>query len=88
MIIDIIITTVFISIKVKKNKMVYKATNADLYLDNKSFKLLEKKDTLVSTHTTSWTESDSSSSGGGHSGGFSGSGHSGGGFSSGGGRHG
>lgn len=86
LIVDIIITLIFIVIKVKKNKMVYKATNADLYLDNKSFKLLEQSDILVSTHTTSWTESSSSSSGGG--GGFSGGGHSGGGFSSGGGRHG
>ena len=88
-IIDIIITAIFIGIKVKKNKMVYKATNADLYLNNSSFKLLDKKDTLVSTHTTSWTESDSSSSGGSGGGGsFSSGGHSGGGHSSGGGRHG
>jgi uncharacterized protein len=88
LIVDIIITAIFIVVKVKKNKMVYKATNADLYLDNKSFKLLEHSDNLVKTHTTSWTESDSSSSGGGGGGGFSGGGHSGGGFSSGGGRHG
>ena len=79
-----LITFIFVSIKVKKNKMVYKATNADLYVDNSTFKILERSDHLVSTHTTSWTESDSSSGGGGHSGG----GHSGGGHSSGGGRHG
>ena len=79
-----LITFAFVGFKVKKNKMVYKATNADLYADNKTFKILEKTDHLVSTHTTSWTESSSSSSGGG----FSGGGHSGGGFSSGGGRHG
>lgn len=86
LIIDIIITTIFITIKVRKNRMVYKATNADLYLDDSSFKLLEKTDRLIGTHTTSWTESTSSSSGGGGS--HSSGGHSGGGHSSGGGRHG
>ena len=82
-----IITTIFIVVNVKKNKMVRKATQASEYLDRKTFKLLESSDRLINSHVTSWTET-SSSSGGGGGGHSSFGGHSGGGFSSGGGRHG
>ena len=82
-----IITTIFIVVNVKKNKMVRKATQASEYLDRTTFKLLESSDRLINSHVTSWTET-SSSSGGGGGGHSSFGGHSGGGFSSGGGRHG
>ena len=82
-----IITTIFVVVNVKKNKMIRKATQASEYLDRSTFKLLESSDRLINSVTTSYTESDYSSSGGG--GGHSSfGGHSGGGFSSGGGRHG
>ncbi|MBR3117493.1 MAG: TPM domain-containing protein [Bacilli bacterium] len=80
-----IITLIFVMVNVKKNKMVKTATQAAAYLNQETFKLLEKNDRLISSHVTSYTESSSSSGGGGHS---SFGGHSGGGFSSGGGRHG
>ena len=86
LIIDTIITTIFIVDNVKKNKMIIKATNADNYLNK--FNIIEKTDTLVSSHTTEWTESDSSSGGSSGGGYHSSGGHSGGGHSSGGGRHG
>lgn len=79
-----IITFIFIIVNVKKNKMVYYATDASKYLNKSTFKLTKKIDKLISSHVTSWVESSSSSSGGGHSS----IGHSGGGHSSGGGRHG
>ena len=82
-----IITTIFIVVNVKKNKMVRKATQASEYLDRTTFKLLESSDRLINSHVTSWTET-SSPSGGGGGGHSSFGGHSGGGFSSGGGRHG
>ncbi len=72
---------------VKKNKMIYKASNANDYLIQSSIEYLNKSDNFVSTITTHHTiSSDSSSSGGGgHS--HSGFGSSGGGHISGG-RHG
>ena len=72
------------TILVKKNKMVMKATTAENYLDNSSIHLTKKEDQFISTHTTKHV--NSSSSGGG--GGGSHIGSSGGGHSSGGGRHG
>ena len=86
LVISSIITIIYISINVKKNKMVKIATQASTYLNKQTFNLLDKTDKLVHSHISSYVQSDSSSSSsGGHS---SFSGHSGGGFSSGGGRHG
>ena len=85
LVISSIITIIFISINVKKNKMVKLATQASTYLNKQTFNLYDKRDKLVHSHVSSYVQSDSSSSSGGHS---SFSGHSGGGFSSGGGRHG
>ena len=70
---------------VSKNKMVFKAKEANEYLVADSIKYNRKDSKLVSSHTTShYNPPSSSSSGGGHSfGGSSGIGHSGGG-----GRHG
>ena len=82
-----IITLIIMLIMIKKNKMVYKATQATEYLNKKTLNITNKQTNLISTHTTSHIISDSSSSGGG--GGFhSSGGSSGGGHSSGGGRHG
>ena len=74
------------SIMVKKNKMVAKATKATEYLDRQSIKYTEKHDDFITSHVSSYRISSSS---GGSGGGFSSSGgSSGGGHSSGGGRHG
>ena len=83
-IISVIVTSITISILVKKNKMVYKETQANKYLDENSIRYNKKESHLVSTHTSRHynppSSSGSSSSGGGHSfGGSSGIGHSGGG---------
>lgn len=83
--ISAVITLIFILINVKKNKMIHKALEASAYFNKESFKETASSDRLVSSHTTSYTESSSS---GGSGGGHSSIGHSGGGFSSGGGRHG
>lgn len=83
-----IITLIFIVVNVKKNKMVRTATQANAYLNQESFQLLEQSDKLIHSHVTSYTETSSSSGGGGGGGHSSFGGHSGGGFSSGGGRHG
>lgn len=80
-----IITFIIIIILINKNKMVVKATNADIYLDMSSVKYRRRDNIFVNSRTTSYTISSSS---GGHSGGGSHSGSSGGGHSSGGGRHG
>lgn len=80
-----IITTVFILVNVKKNKMVMLKTDASSYLNKESFKIINQSDTFVRSHISSWTESTSS---GGGRGGHSSIGHSGGGHTSGGGRHG
>ena len=87
LVITSIITLIFIIVNVKKNKMVYTAIEANAYFNKESFILTKDSDRLVSSHTTSYTESDYSSSSG-HSGGHSSMGHSGGFHSSGGGRHG
>ena len=87
LLITLILTSIFVVTNVKKNKMVMLATDASTYLNKSTFKLLEERDTLVNSVTTSWTESDHTHSSGG-GGIHSSSGHSGGGHSSGGGRHG
>ena len=88
LLISSIITIIYITINVKKNKMVKLATQASTYLNKQTFKLQEESDKLVHSHVSSYVEPEptSSSSGGGSHSSFSG--HSGGGFSSGGGRHG
>ena len=86
-----VVTLIVMLILVAKNKMVKKAYDANPYLVKNSINYTEKKDEFISTHTTSWTESDHTSSYGGSSGGggfHSSGGSSGGGHSSGGGRHG
>ena len=81
-----IITAIIMGIMVKKNKMVAKASQAEEYLNRNSVNITNRKDTFVTSHTSSYTiSSDSGGSGGGFS---SHSGSSGGGHSSGGGRHG
>ncbi len=83
------ITFIIIAIMIGKNKMVKKALTANDYLVKSSINYTDKRDEFVSSHTTSWTESDHSYSGGSGGGGFhSSGGSSGGGHSSGGGRHG
>lgn len=83
--IALLVSGVTIAILIGKNKMVRKATTAKEYLDENSVNITNSQDIFISTHTTQYTESDSSSSSGGFS---SHSGSSGGGHSSGGGRHG
>ena len=86
LIISSIVTAITMSIMVKKNKMVAKATKATEYLDRQSIKYTEKHDDFITSHVSSYRISSSS---GGSGGGFSSSGgSSGGGHSSGGGRHG
>ncbi|MBR2713092.1 MAG: TPM domain-containing protein [Bacilli bacterium] len=82
-----IITIIVLIVSVSKHKMVKLATEASVYLNKESFKLNSKTDTLVNSVTTSWTEPEHTSYGGG-GGGHSSFGHSGGGHSSGGGFHG
>lgn len=78
-------TGITTKVLVSKNKMVYKAKEADKYLKSDTIKYNRQDSRLVSTHTTSHYDPPSnSSSGGGHS--FSGS--SGLGHGGGGGRHG
>ena len=87
-VISTIVTAIVMSILVKRNKMVLKATEASEYLNKTSTRITNRQDQFISTHTSSYTVSSSSgggSSGGGH---HSSSGSSGGGHSSGGGRHG
>lgn len=89
--ISTIITIIVMTILIKKNKMVKKAYNASIYLNFKSKKITNVKDNFIRSHTSSYTEVDSSSSSGSSSSGGSYSSHSGssgGGHSSGGGRHG
>lgn len=79
------LTAIVITILVKKNKMVKKATKADDYLITNSINYSEKLDKYEYSRTSSYRVSSSSSGGGG---GGSSRGSSGGGHSSGGGRHG
>lgn len=82
-----VVTFIIMIILVSKNKMIHKAVDATQYLKNDSIHITNRKDTFVTSHVTSYTESDNDSGGGG--GGFSSfGGSSGGGHSSGGGRHG
>jgi len=85
-IISFVITSIVIGVLVFKNKMVYKAKDANQYLDANSIKYSKKESHLVSTHTTSRyippSDSGGGSFGGGSSHSFSGSsgiGHGGGG---------
>lgn len=82
---SIIVTIIIVIILIKRNKMIVKATNADIYLDMSLINFTKRKDKFINSRTTSYTVSSSSGS---HSGGGSSSGSSGGGHSSGGGRHG
>lgn len=84
-ILSIIVTIIVMGILIKKNKMIVKATNANNYYVKDSLKIINRVDSFIRSHTTSYTTSSSSSSGGGRS---SSGGSSGGGHSSGGGRHG
>ena len=86
-VISTIVTAIVMSILVKKNKMVLKATEASEYLNKTSTRITNRQDQFISTHTSSYTTS-SSSGGGGGGGHHSSGGSSGGGHSSGGGRHG
>jgi len=87
LIIATIATTIIMTILIKKNKMVKKASKADEYLNTNSIIYSEKVDKYTHSRTSSYRVSSSSSgsSGGGRS---SSRGSSGGGHSSGGGRHG
>lgn len=85
LLVSTVLTTIVISILIKKNKMVRKKEKAASYLKRNSVNINIEDDKFISTHTSHYTVSSSSSGGGGHS---SSSGSSGGGHSSGGGRHG
>ncbi len=87
-VISTIVTAIVMSILVKRNKMVLKATEASEYLNKASTRITNREDRFISTHTTSYTTSSSSGGGGGGGSHHSSSGSSGGGHSSGGGRHG
>lgn len=81
-VISLVTAIIVISIMIKKNKMVYKAKEANEYLDSNSLKYNRKDTKLVATHTTRHYNppTDTSSGGGSHSfSGSSGMGHSGGG---------
>ena len=76
-----VLTLIIMLIMIKKNKMVYKAKEANEYLNKNSIKYNRKDSHLVSTNTVRHYNppSSSSSGGGGSFSGHSGSGHSGGG---------
>lgn len=84
-IISLIVSSVTVLVLIKRNKMVHKATNADLYLDKETVNITNRKDQFITTATTRVRISSSSTSGGGHAGGSSFH-SSGGGFHGGGGR--
>ena len=91
LIISFIVTTIIISILIKRNKMIVSKSGAGDYLNNSDINWRKKEDKLVHTHTSSYTVSHDSGGGSSHSSGgsySSSSGSSGGGHSSGGGRHG
>jgi uncharacterized protein len=72
--IAIIVTYIFISVNVKKNKMIYKSTLANDYLDSNSIKYRVKNNEFLRSNTTRIPKNTSSGSGGfGGSGGFRGS---------------
>ena len=81
-VISVIVSIITISIMISKNKMVYKAREANQYLKEDSIIYTRKEKHLASSSTTRHYNPPSSSSGGGGShsfGGSSGIGHSGGG---------
>jgi len=80
-VVALITAIISISVMIKKNKMVYKAMEANEYLDKESLKYNLKDSRLISTNTVRhYNPPSSSSSGGSHSfSGSSGGGHSGGG---------
>ena len=84
-IISIIVSSVTVLILIKRNKMIHKATNADLYLNKETINITNRKDQFLTTATTRVRISSDSSSGGGRAGGSSFH-SSGGGFHGGGGR--
>lgn len=57
---SLIITAIVIAILVNKNKMIKKATNANLYFNKDLAKITEKNDKFLTTHTTSVSLSSSS----------------------------
>ena len=81
---SIIISTTIVIILILRNRMIHKATNADLYLNKESISITNRKDQFLTTSTTR-VRITSSSSGRGHAGGSSFH-SSGGGFHGGGGR--
>lgn len=62
-----IITFIVITILVNRNKMIKRASNANLYLDKSSLNITSRNDAFLTTHTTSVSLS-SSSGGSGHGG--------------------
>ena len=60
-----IITFIVITILVNRNKMIKRASNANLYLDKSSLNITSRNDAFLTTHTTSVSLS-SSSGGSGH----------------------
>ncbi len=82
---SLIVSTITVVILIRRNKMVHKATNADLYINKESINITNRKDQFITTATTRVRITSSSSSGGGHAGGSSFH-SSGGGFHGGGGR--
>lgn len=65
--ISAIITFIVTIILVNKNKMIKKATNASLYVNNSGINITERQDNFLTTHTTSITLSSSSGGSGGSS---------------------
>lgn len=66
-----IISTVVLLILIAKNKMVKKATEANVYLNKESLNITERTDNFITTHTTSVRINTSSGGGGGRVGGSS-----------------
>ena len=68
---SLIVSTITVVILIRRNKMVHKATNADLYINKESINITNRKDQFITTATTRVRITSSSSSGGGHAGGSS-----------------
>ena len=77
-IVSAIITTIIMFILIKKNKMIKKETQAQVYLDRNNLRFNNMVDHFVSSHTTSYVINSNSGGGGSHSGSSGGS-HGGGG---------
>ena len=70
--ISLITSTIIVVVLISRNKMVHKATNADLYIDKDTVNITNRKDQFLTTATTRVRiSSDSSSGGGGRAGGSS-----------------